>query len=200
MSTDARRRRHAEQLVDERRLVRREALAYDEGAKTADPDTLVDEASELGVVGGTDARVVERDDLPRVVEDRRPRGAGLGVCLVVEEGVEHVHDPVLAQRDLLLLAARMLDDRDETTRGSIALVLVRPVEAELGKLVRRRPQGDEREVELLVREEEAAGIEVHRHGRQRLAVGSVLEAKLDATPFGDVGVRQDVVVRQQEGG
>ena len=51
-----------------------------------------------------------------------------------EKGIENIDDPVLAQRDLLLLPTRVLDDRDEGPDHAFALVVGEPVEAEIGQL------------------------------------------------------------------
>ena len=103
------------------------------------------------------ARVMQRDGLPLVVEHERARGAGLGVGRVVQEPLGDVDDLVLAQRDLLLLAARVLHDRHELADDRLALRFDQLVEAERRELRGRRGDRDEREVALLVGEEEAVG-------------------------------------------
>ena len=77
----------------------------------------------------------------------------------MEEVVEHIDDPVVPQRHLLLLALGMLHDRDEVPGDGLALRADRGVEPELGQLLRAGPDGDQGEVELLVGQEEGRGIE-----------------------------------------
>ena len=151
------------------------------------------------VLGRRHAGVVQRDDLPLVVEHRRAGGARLGVGRVVQEAVGDVDDPVLAQGDLLLLAARVLHDRHELADDRLALGLDQPVVAERRELSRRRGDRDEREVALLVGEEEAVGVEREDRG-EPVPVDAVLEVELDHAGARGVRVGQHVVVRQQQGG
>ena len=118
----------------------------------------------------------------------------------MQEAVGDVDDPVLAQRDLLLLAAGVLHDRHVLADDRLALRLDQPVEAERGELLGRRAHRDEREVEVLVGEEEPVGIERERLREQRLAVDAVLEVELDHAAARRLRVGQHVVVGQQQRG
>jgi len=63
--------------------------------------------------------VVQRDDLPLVVEHGGAGRSRLRVGRVVQEPVGDVDDLVLAQRDLLLLAARVLHEHSHWSSGPI---------------------------------------------------------------------------------
>ena len=186
------------ELICERSLSRRKLLVTDEAKDAADADAFVDPAAELGVLGCWDAGVVERDDLPLIVEHRRAGRARFGVCLVVQKHVEHIDDAVVAQSDLLLLAAWMLNDRDEVARDRLSFRRDQTVEAERPQDVVAPLDRHEREVELLVRQEEAGRVERHQHRLQRPAVDPVLVVELDRAARRRRRVRQDMVVGQQQ--
>jgi hypothetical protein len=111
--------------------------------------------------------VVQGHDLPLVVEDRRSRRARLGVGLVVKEQLDQVHDPVLPQRDLLLLAPGVLDDRHEVAHDGLALRSDQRVVAEWSELFGSGSHSHEREVELLIGQEEPPRIEGEHRGLER---------------------------------
>ena len=161
---------------------------------------LVEEPAELAVLGRRHAGVVQRDDLPLVVEHRRAGGARLGVGGVVQVAVGDVDDLVLAQRDLLLLAARVLHDRHELADDRLALGLDQPVVAE-----RRRAAPASRATATSAKSRSSSARK-KRSGsswntaRQRLAVDAVLEVELDHAAARGRGVGQHVVVREQQRG
>ena len=64
----------------------------------------------------------------------------------------------------------------------------------------RRPHRDEREVALVVGEEEAVGVERQQRDVERPAVDAVLEVELDHAAARRLGVGQHVVVGQQQRG
>ena len=169
-----------------------------EGQQPADPDPFVEEVAELGVAVRADAGVVQRDDLPLVVEHRRARRAGFGVGFVVEELLEHVDDPVFPQGDLLLATLRVLDDRDEVADDRLAFGADQPAEPEGAQLVGGRFHRHEREVETFVGDEEAVRVEAERPHRPGQAVHPVLVVELDEAEPRGPGVRQHVVVGEQQ--
>jgi hypothetical protein len=170
----------------------------DVGDQPARPDALVDEVAQLAAVGGGDAGVVQRDDLPLVVEHQRARRARLGVGRVVEVVVEHVDDAVVAQRDLLPLAPRVLDDRDEVAHDGLALGLDEAVAPEPGQVARGGAHRHQRVVEALVGQEQALRVEAELRRGERPPVEAVLVVELDDAARRDLGVREDVVVGEQQ--
>jgi hypothetical protein len=73
--------------------------------------------------------------------------------------VEHVDDSVVAQRNLFLFAARVLDNRDEVARYSFAFHFDQRVRAESRCVSLDRNEG---EVEFLIVEEEGVRVKVEQ--------------------------------------
>ena len=88
-----------------------------------------------------------------------PGRARRGVGLVVEEVLEQVDELVLAQRQLLRLAVRVLDDVDDSPMSTLPSSSIRAVPAELPELAPPASLGDrdQRVVEVRVGDEEGAG-------------------------------------------
>ena len=81
---------------------------------------------------------MERDELPLIAENGRARRAWGGVGLVVDEVLEQIDDPVLAQGQLLRLPTRVLDDVDLLAAQDLALGADQGVPTELRELARAR--------------------------------------------------------------
>ena len=131
-----RRRRGTEHVRQYVRLRGRQVLLAQELQDSADPDALVEEPAELGVLRGRHAGVVQRHDLPLVVEHRRAGRARLGVGAVVHEPFRDVDDLVLPQRDLLLLTAGVLHDGHSLADDHGALLVGQPVGPILREVLR----------------------------------------------------------------
>ncbi len=146
---------------------------------------------------------MQRDDFPLVVEDRRTRGPLTGVGLVVQEPLQHVDDLVLAERDLLGLASRVLDDVDELPYDGLALRLTEDQPAERRqRLALRTAWGhrDEGVVQRPVGDEAPERLQLEDRRYERVAVGAVLEGERDLAAAGLLSVAQDVVVGEEQGG
>ena len=165
------------------------------------PDRAVDgpHATVGGAVGH--AGMVQSHDLPSVVEHRGARGARGGVGLVVQEVGQHVDDLVLAQADLLGLAAGMLDDVGPLRGDRLALFLRQEIATELGKrpaVARRAAHRDHRIIEIAIGVEERFRLEHERDAGRDRAVGAPLVVELGQRAAGNGGVLQDVVVGHEE--
>ena len=153
------------------------------------------------LVGAGHARMVQGDDLPLVVEHRRPRVARLGVGLVVEELVQDGLEGVVADRDLLQPPHRVADHVDRLAHGDLALLGDQPVPAELlagGPAVRPGLDRDQRVVEMRVGQEQRLGVQAVGGGRPGDVVQVDLPVELGRRLLGRGHVGQDVVVGQQQ--
>ncbi len=119
----------------------------------------------------------------------------------MHEVVQHVHDPVVPEGELLGLAVGVLDDVDEFPDDRLAL----------GLLERQLPEGRRRltvpgatgdghhgEIEVTVGDEEALRIELEHDRNERLPVQARLEVELDHPGGRFLGGAQHVVVRHQQ--
>src|SRR5262249_49796480 len=87
---------------------------------------------------GRNARMMQRDDFPAVIEDSRPGRTGCSICLVMNEIRQYVDDLVLTQAHLLWFAAGMLDDIAPLRGDCLSLVLREKVVPEIGERASRR--------------------------------------------------------------
>ncbi len=166
------------------------------------PHRAIDRQDLPGLVPLLDASVVQCDHLPLIVQHGRTRRARIGVGGVVEVGVEEIDDLVVAQRDFLRRAFRVLDDGDVLLEQNLALLLnerQKPVVAQTRLAVgSRAAQRDKREVKIVVRVEEAVGFHAENHRRARGVGLIVFVVEVDQAAVGIFGRGQDVVVGQQQ--
>ncbi len=153
------------------------------------------------VVGLRHPAVVERDDLPLIVEDRGAGIAGLGVRLVVEEVVEPHLEHVVADGDLLQAPHRVADHVDRLAYDQLARLDAEPVPAE--RLTRRPPgqvrgDHDQGEVQALVDHEERVRVQLQPRRRLRGVVDGDLGVELDEALPGRLRVGEHMLVGHQQ--
>jgi hypothetical protein len=115
-----------------------------------------------GLVAAGHARVVQGDDLPLVVVDRRARGARRGVGLVVHKPLQDVDEPVVAQGQRLGLAAGVLDDVEVLAFDRLAFLADEPAPphpVEGGPVGSAGLDGDQGVVQGRVGDEQGVGVE-----------------------------------------
>ena len=183
--------------VAEREVIQRVRYA-EKGGRVAqhgrDQDCLVGEVLLAVGAGEPAAAVVQADDLPLLVEDRRARRPRLGVGRVLQQVAEDGADLVVGEADLLHPAVRVLDDRHEVVGGWLG-ALVEVDEPE--QVARALLHAHDRVVKLLARTDvrRVEHVAPHRFG---LAGPVDLVVELCPRCVDDLRVGEDVVVGEQQ--
>lgn len=154
--------------------------------------------------------MMQGDNLPLIVEDRRPGGSGLGIDQVVHEPLadlladgtrRQVHDPARTDGDLLRPTVGMLDDRHPFAAQTLARGRqeLEPAKAfDRDATIRQGRDRDKRDIERRVREEELVRLEVELHRPFEHAIEIMLEPELRFCLAGLILAAKNVVVGDQQ--
>jgi hypothetical protein len=168
------------------------------------------EADRLALrIGARDAGVMQRHDLPLVVEHRRAGRARLGVGFIIGKLIDirirlllrQVEQLVFADDDLFQFPFGMLHHVDRLADDDLAFRADQRAKAERRDrraVGRARRDGDQAEIERLIGEKEPGRIEPERLDREHGVAAADLIIELRGAAHGVVGAREHVVIGDQQ--